>query len=61
MAPSFKSSLSNVVSRLGTHCVPDLQLDLFSLDVDHSGPELDPDRKIVNRLEPFVGELKEQT
>ena len=43
MAPSFKFNLSNVVLRLGTHCVPDLELDLFSLDVDHPGPELDPD------------------
>jgi len=38
--------------------VPDLELDLLALDVDHPGSELDPDRQVVNRLKPFVRELK---
>jgi hypothetical protein len=41
--------------------VPDLELDLGRvLDVDHPGPELDPDRQVVDRLEALVGELQEQ-
>ncbi len=42
------------------HRVPDLQLDLLSLDVDHPGPELDPDGQVMHGLETFVGELKQQ-
>ena len=40
--------------------VPDLELDLLALDVDHPGAELDPDGEVVHWLEPLVGELEEQ-
>jgi hypothetical protein len=33
-----------------THRVPDLQLDLFPVDVDHSGTELDADSQVMDRL-----------
>jgi hypothetical protein len=33
---------------------------LFSLDVDHPGPELDPDGQIVHRLKPLVRELQQK-
>ena len=44
----------------GTDRVPDLQFDLFPLDVDHAGPELDHNGEVVHRLEPLVCELQEQ-
>lgn len=40
--------------------VPDLQLYLLAIDGDHAGTELDADRQIVHRLEPFVRELEQQ-
>ena len=43
-----------------THRVPDLQLDLLPLDVDHASTELDADGEIVHRLEPLVRELEQQ-
>ena len=47
--------------KAGTHRVPDLQLDLFALDVDHPGAELNTNREIMNWLKPFISELKQQT
>ena len=47
--------------KAGTHRVPDLQLDLFALDVDHPGAELDTNGEIMNWLKPFISELKQQT
>ncbi len=44
-----------------THRVPYLQLDLLPLDVDHPGAELDTDSEVMDRLEPLVGELQQQT
>ena len=41
--------------------VPDLQLYLFGVDGDHAGSELHSDGEVVHRLEPFVGELEEET
>ena len=43
-----------------THRVPDLELDLLPLDVDHASTELDADGEIVHRLEPLVRELEQQ-
>ena len=40
--------------------VPDLQFDLFSLDVDHSGSELHANGQIVDRLKSLVSELKQE-
>jgi len=40
--------------------VPDLELDLFPLDVDHSGAKLDSDGQVMNWLETFVGKLEQQ-
>lgn len=42
------------------HRVPDLQLDLLVLDVDHARAELDADREVVHRLEALVRELQQQ-
>ncbi len=39
--------------------VPDLELDLFALDVDHPSAKLDADRQIVNGLESLVSKLKQ--
>jgi hypothetical protein len=43
-----------------THRVPNLQLDLLLVYVDHARPELDADGQVVHRLEALVGELQEQ-
>ena len=48
------------VGAVPTHRVPDLQLDLLPLDVDHASTELDADGEIVHRLEPLVRELEQQ-
>ena len=45
---------------MSTHCVPNLQFDLFPLNVDHPSAELDSDGEVVDWLEPLVGELKQQ-
>ena len=49
-----------VIEQSFTHRVPDLKLDLLPLDVDHPGPELDPDGEVVDRLEPLVRELQQE-
>ncbi len=43
-----------------SYSVPDLQLDLLPLDVDHPGAELHPDGQVVHRLEALVRELQEE-
>jgi len=40
--------------------VPDLEFDLFVVDGDHAGAELDADGEVVYRLESFVCELEEE-
>ncbi len=40
--------------------VPDLQLDLLPLDVDHPGSELDADGQVVHGLEALVSELQQK-
>lgn len=40
--------------------VPNLKLDLLSFNVDHAGPEFYSYGEVVDRLEPFVGELKQE-
>ena len=49
------------VGAASTHRVPDLQLDLFPLDVDHPGSELHSDCEIVDWLEPLVCKLEQKT
>lgn len=41
--------------------VPNLQLDLLVLNVDHPRAKLDADRQVVHRLEALVRELQQQT
>ena len=43
-----------------THRVPDLQLDLLAVDVDHARAKLDADREVVHRLEALVRKLQQQ-
>ena len=43
-----------------TNRVPNLELDLLPLNVDHPGPELNPDGQVVDWLEPLVCELEQQ-
>lgn len=40
--------------------VPNLQLHLLVVDVDHAGAELDADGEVVDGLEALVGELKQE-
>ncbi len=40
--------------------VPDLELDLLPLDVDHAGAELHAYGQVVHGLEPLVRELQQQ-
>ena len=44
-----------------THSVPYLEFDLFTLDIDHPGPELHTDCEIVDRLKPLVCKLEQET
>lgn len=41
--------------------IPDLQFDLFSIDVDHTCSKLHTYCEVVHGLEPLVGKLKEET
>lgn len=42
---------------LNAYCVPNLQLDLLAINVDHARSKLNTDCQVVNRLEPLVCEL----
>ena len=42
------------------HRVPDLQLYLLAVNVDHARAELDTNGQVVHRLESFVSELEQQ-
>lgn len=42
------------------HRVPNLQLDLLAIDIDHSSPKLHTNGEIVHRLEALVSELEEE-
>jgi hypothetical protein len=44
-----------------THCIPNLQLDLFSFDGYHASTEFHTNCQVVNGLEPLVCELQEKT
>lgn len=39
---------------------PNLQLDLFAIDRNHSSSKFNANCEIVDRLEAFVGELQQQ-
>ncbi len=41
--------------------IPNLELNLLSVNVDHAGPELDPDGQVVNWLKSLVRELEKKT
>ena len=43
-----------------TYGVPNLKLDVFVVDLDGSGTELDSDRQVVLLAEALVRELKEE-
>ena len=45
----------------GLYRVPDLELDLFAVYCDVTGPEFDADCKVVDGLEALVCELQQQT
>lgn len=45
---------------LKTHCVPDLKLDLFPIDVDHAGSKFHTNSQVMDRLKALVRELKKQ-
>lgn len=42
-----------------THGIPDLQLDLLVVDIDHSGAKLNTNGQIVHRLESLIRELEQ--
>lgn len=42
------------------HRVPDLQLDLFAIDVYHTSPKLHTNGQVMDRLKPLVRELQKQ-
>ncbi len=43
-----------------THRVPNLQLDLLVVNVDHACTKLNTNCEVVHRLKALVGELKQQ-
>ena len=45
---------------MSSHGVPDLELDLLALDVDHARAELDADGEVVHGLKPLVSELEQE-
>ena len=51
----------DALERLLTSGVPNLQLDIFLLDLDGTSAELDTNCQIVLLTEPLVCELKQQT
>ena len=38
-------------------CVPNLELDLFAIDINHARSELNTNCQVMHRLKPFVCEL----
>lgn len=46
--------------RLTTHRVPDLQLHVLVVDLDHASPKLHANRQVVHGLEALVRELQQQ-
>lgn len=46
---------------MGAHGIPDLELDLFGVDIDHASSKLNSDRKVMHWLEALVRELEEET
>lgn len=60
---AFHESLSkdHRASAASAYRVPNLQLDLFVLNVDHARAELDADCQIMHGLEALVRELQQQT
>lgn len=42
----------------GAYGIPDLQLNLSSVDVDHSRSKFHSDGEVMHRLEPLVRELQ---
>lgn len=50
-----------LASREAAHCIPNLQLDLLGVDVDHASSKLNANRQVVHWLKAFVRKLKEQT
>ena len=40
--------------------VPDLELDLFGVNVDHARSEFYADGEVVHRLKALISELKKQ-
>lgn len=43
-----------------THRIPDLQLDLLAVNVDHAGPKLHTNCQVMDGLEPFVSKLQQK-
>jgi hypothetical protein len=41
--------------------VPDLEFDVLLSTGERPGPEFDSDRQVMGLLEPFVGELEQET
>ena len=41
--------------------IPNLELHLFSINIDHTSPKLNSNCEIMNWLEPFVCELEKKT
>lgn len=42
------------------YCVPNLQLDLLAIDVNHASPKLHTNGQVMNRLKSFVCKLEEE-
>ena len=55
--PAYPHQITNYHS----YCVPDLELDVFVVDLDCPRTELDAYSQIVLLSEPFVSKLEKQT
>jgi len=56
--PAYKSKVKVVCGRF--YCVPDLEFDVFIVDLEVSSPEFHPDGQVMLLSESFVCELEEE-
>jgi flagellar basal body-associated protein FliL len=56
-----KSRSEQIKQSEGTYCIPNLQFNLFVVNVDHPGTKFDTNSQVMNRLESLISELKKKT
>jgi hypothetical protein len=57
---NYTHSVAYILKYSLSYRVPDLEFDLFALNVDHARPKFHTNSEIMHRLESLVGELKQK-